>query len=164
MNTKDDGGKVVNRGAGPASPVDAGETIAASHLAGDGEVAAGTTHAKVCCMCGTNVANEKRYKDAAGRYWCCDCAKADSTQKPSATCPACGRAFAPSDLDDYEGNRLCGDCGAKRQRAVKREAARLAAAAEEARLQKVKYRWTLILVGVVVGLVVLYAVIRVVRG
>ena len=40
-----------------------------------GAPATGGKHAKACCVCGTNLAGEKRYKDHEGRYWCCDCAK-----------------------------------------------------------------------------------------
>jgi hypothetical protein len=152
---------VADRASSTAASADAGETIAAADLAQSGDSsAAPVTHAKICCVCGTNVANERRYKDAEGHYWCCECAKADSGRKHPIACPDCGQEFPSHELVELEGAKLCAGCRTKRQAIAKRAAARLAAAAEEERLQKLKYRRTLIAAGVAAGVLVVLAVAR----
>ena len=39
---------------------------------------------KVCVACGKDVAGQKRFKDAQGRYWCYDCGVDDHVRKTEA--------------------------------------------------------------------------------
>lgn len=143
---------------------EAGETVAAAHLSHEGQPADVAAHAKICCVCGANVAGERRYKDSQGRYWCCDCVKSDGQQKKSAACPDCGQAFAAKDLVDHEGARICAACRDQRIKKAKREAARKAAAEEAARLQLIRRKRLMVTLSVVVALAVGYAVFRIVTG
>jgi len=143
------------------SQADAGETVSAAHLSGETGHAPEPVKAKICCVCGANVAGEKRYKDSLGRYWCCDCAKSDAQPKKSAACPDCGQAFAASDLVEFEKLHLCRGCVEKRQKQAKRAAARQAWVAEEAQRQHRHWVWMVASLAIVVALLVIYALYRI---
>ena len=109
--------------------------------------ASGAAVAKVCCSCGKNVAGQKRFKDAEGRYWCYDCGVEDHIAKhpeDGIACADCGSKFAPSKLHEFEDDVYCDGCLKKRQQAKKREEHRIAAAAEEAREQEKRRKMMLI--------------------
>lgn len=145
------------------------------------------TKAKVCIVCGANVAGQRRYKDGAGRYYCEECFNAQMTdasdngtpsrasapppppapvqkKKRLASCPDCKNEFAPEVLIDFGGTKLCEKCLHHRELAAKREAARIAAAQEEARQQEKRKKMGMLIAGAVVGVVVLYAIVRLVIG
>jgi DNA-directed RNA polymerase subunit RPC12/RpoP len=106
---------------------------------------------KICSACGKNVAGEKRFKDAEGRYWCYDCGIEDHIRKhpdEGIACPDCQGKFPPSQLMEFEGQRFCQTCTHKRKKQKKREEARIAAAAAEAAAQQLRYK--LLIAGVVV--------------
>ena len=94
---------------------------------------------KVCCACGKDVAGQKRFKDAQGRYWCYDCGVEDHVRKhpeDAVACAKCTEKFAPTKLFDFEGAAYCEVCLAKVKASKKREQMRIAAVAEEARRQQ----------------------------
>ncbi|MGA2499303.1 MAG: hypothetical protein ABSH20_16310 [Tepidisphaeraceae bacterium] len=163
MNAEIKGGRSDHHASTGSSSTDAGDTVAAEDLSSSGSAPSGAKHAKVCCVCGANLAGEKRYKDSEGRYWCCDCAKADTDKKTPAVCPDCNQQLTAGDLTDFEGQKLCHACIGKRQHAAKRAAQRKAAAEEEARVQQKQHRMVLIASGVAAALMVGYAVFRVLR-
>ncbi len=160
MSTKVTGGRLGDHE--PATAVDAGETFAAEESAGSAVVGS-TGKQKVCCVCGTNLVGEKRYKDAEGRYWCVDCTKADAEKKQPAACADCHQQLTVSELTAFEGVKVCQNCLVKRQHAAKRAAQRKAAAEEEARLQRKRYRVTLFAAGASAALMVAYLVFRLLR-
>ena len=137
--------------------------VASSSAAKDPSGQSTTSSAKLCTVCGTNLVGEKRYKDAEGRYWCCDCAKADKEGKVPATCPDCNQQFPLSNLTEFEGNKLCNECVGKRQHAAKRAAQRKAAAEEEARLQQKRHRLTMIIAGAAAAAMIAFAAFRLMR-
>jgi hypothetical protein len=136
------------------------------------------TKAKVCSICGVNVAGQRRYKDGAGRYFCEDCYSAETddtsdaessivappppapTRKTTVSCPDCKTEIEADSLVDYKGMQLCSKCIEKREQSARRESARIAAAEEEAfRQEQQKKLW--IRIGMVVlGLLALYGIIR----
>jgi len=138
------------------------------------------TKAKVCSVCGVNVAGHRRYKDGAGNYYCEDCYSAESddaseaesrvvappppapVKKTTVPCPDCKTELDADALVDYKGTQLCSKCVEKREQSARREAARIAAAEEEAyRQEQQKKLW--IRIGLVVlGLLALYGIIRLV--
>jgi hypothetical protein len=69
--------------------------------------------AKICCVCGKDVTNAKRAKDARG-YWCYDCHKKDKeaerAKNPRARCPQCGRLVPADSITTYHGITLCAKC------------------------------------------------------
>ena len=80
-----------------------------------------------------------RYKDAQGRYWCYDCGVEDHLRKhpdEGATCAKCGGKFAATKVIQFEDAWYCEPCLTKTKASKKREQMRVAAAAEEARLQQ----------------------------
>jgi hypothetical protein len=112
----------------------------ASHASGDSRVATLDAHGesslngsrKLCCSCGVDVTHKKRMKDSSGTYWCYECGVADTRNKrerEGTACPDCHVKFAPSQLTDFDGTKLCVACYAKRKMSVKRTANRIAAVA-----------------------------------
>ena len=162
MSTEIKGSRPGNHESTATSSVGVSDSIAADESSA-GAPATGGKHAKACCVCGTNLAGEKRYKDHEGRYWCCDCAKADADKKLPATCPDCNQQLTAGDLSDFEGQKLCHECIGKRQHAAKRAAQRKAAAEEEARVQQKQHRMVLSGAGAAAALMVGYAVFRILR-
>src|SRR4051812_2811688 len=113
------------------------ETIETTALAGHDHPPAKS--GKVCVACGKDVAGQKRFKDAQGRYWCYDCGVEDHVRKhpeEGATCAKCGGKFAATKVIQFEDAWDCGPCLTKAQASKKREQMRIAAAAEDARLQQ----------------------------
>ncbi len=163
MSAEIKSGRSGNVASAASTSVDAGDSIAAEELSSSGSVAASSKHAKACCICGTNLAGEKRYKDAQGQYWCCDCAKADTEKKAPAVCPECNQQLIAADLINFEGLKLCRECVTKHQHAAKRAAQRKAAAEEESRLQQKHHRMVLLASGVAAALMVGYAAFRLMR-
>jgi hypothetical protein len=87
---------------------------------------------KLCCSCGADVTHKKRMKDSSGTYWCYECGVADTRSKrerEGTACPDCHLKFAPSQLTDHDGVKLCVACYAKRKMSAKRTANRIAAVA-----------------------------------
>ena len=115
------------------------ETIETTALAEPaGSASAASSSAKSCCACGKDVAGQKRFKDAQGRYWCYDCGVEDHVRKhpeEAIACAKCTEKFAPTKLFDFEGATYCEACLAKVKSSKKREQMRIAAVAEEARRQ-----------------------------
>jgi hypothetical protein len=102
---------------------------------------------KACCACGKDVAGQKRFKDAQGRYWCYDCGVEDHVRKhpeEGVACAKCGEKFAPTKLLDFENAAYCEPCLTKQKASRKREQMRIAAAAEEARQQERRRKLALI--------------------
>ena len=121
----------------PGEMHDTVETTALSGNAGAARPASAVE--KICCACGKNVAGQKRFKDAEGRYWCYDCGVEDHIAKhpeDGIACASCGGKFAPSKLVQFDDEVYCEPCVAKVRLQKKREEARIAAAAEEARRQE----------------------------
>lgn len=110
---------------------------------------------KLCCVCGVDVAGHKRYKDHTGRYWCEDCKQAGREPGDGVPCPECHNPTAPDKWELYQDQRLCQSCVAKKRQAAKREAARLARAAEEARAQEQR-RKLVLSISAAVGVLVLF--------
>ncbi|MGE5608132.1 MAG: hypothetical protein ACM359_02665 [Bacillota bacterium] len=135
-------------GAHAAVADETGEHVAMTHVSVDRQVGE-----KVCCVCGQGVSGRKRYKDTAGKYWCEECARADSLRKHPAACADCQQTFPGGDLVEYEGVRLCRDCAGKRYVAAKRAAARKAAIATEVEQDKVKRKRILIVLSVLGAIV-----------
>lgn len=146
------------------------------------------TKAKVCVICGVNVAGQRRYKDGAGRYYCEECFTAQTSDADSddaagsaaapsratpapapkakrlATCPDCKQEFEPASLIDFSGVKLCEKCIQHREQAARREAARIAAAEEEARRQEQRKKMWMLIGGIVVAALALYGILRLAVG
>lgn len=129
--------------------------------------------AKICCVCGENVAGKPRMKDHTGRYWCYECGMADQQKKHSSTlsgttvhtahelaCPDCGQMFHLSKLQPYDGLQLCETCINKRKAAAKREAVRIAAAQAEAEEMARKRRFYLLISGIVAVILGIFFLLR----
>lgn len=109
------------------------ETVHAHDLSDLSDAPVAQPGQKICCVCGKNVAHEERFKDKKGNYWCYDCGVEDEHRRKgtdSVKCPECHQNFGARELVEYEGHHLCADCAHKHALAVKRHAARLAAALE----------------------------------
>jgi|GEM_PF-2215199 len=83
---------------------------------------------KICCICRADVSNTQRTKDAAGNYYCTQCAKAkhhaieaSATAEPSATpdpgsasesaiCVICKADFPRKSLCSFDGDLVCNAC------------------------------------------------------
>lgn len=128
-------------------------------VAADAYQVSTTSIAKVCCTCGRDVAGQKRFKDAQGRYWCPDCVEEDEQRKHPIPCADCQKEFIKKDLLEHEGAQVCVGCHEKRMKAAKRAAARVAAAEEEERRQHARRRVGLIGILTALGVVILFALI-----
>jgi hypothetical protein len=105
---------------------------------------------KVCCVCNKNVTHEERFKDKKGHYWCYECGLNDSHRRhgnDSVRCPECKQNFGAREMVQYEGHHLCADCAHKHALAVKRHAARLAAALEAE--MEARRHWRVIIGGAI---------------
>lgn len=115
------------------------------HLGGSRDGVSGAVSGKICCVCGEDVDGKPRMKDHAGQYWCYECGMADQQKKQQSlagatavhaaakpTCAECRQTTTPEKLSDFNGRQLCAGCIEKLEKAARREAARLAAAEEEA--------------------------------
>jgi len=102
--------------------------------------------AKRCC--------EKRYKTPRALL-CCDCVKADAAPKKSAACPTAPGVFR-SRSGRIRGVRFAPPALA-RDSGCQKGSARIARRRGGAP-QKIRYRWMLISVGAVAGLLVIYAI------
>ena len=126
--------------SGPtSSPGHMHETIETTALADHDHPPKSSKAGKVCCACGKDVAGQKRFKDAQGRYWCYDCGVEDHVRKhpeEALACVKCGEKFAPTKLFDFEGATFCEPCLNKHKASKKREQMRIAAVAEEAKREK----------------------------
>jgi hypothetical protein len=95
-----------------AQPAPAGESAGGS-TAVKAAPARPPPGAKICCVCGKDVTNAKRAKDARG-YWCYECHRADlrreRAEKPRARCPQCGRLVPAESITTYHGITLCAKC------------------------------------------------------
>lgn len=131
---------------------------------------------KICCICGEDVAGKPRMKDHAGQYWCYECGMADQQKKQQSLagvttvhpaskpfCPECQQEMSADQLTEFGGRRLCADCVEKLERSARREAARLAAAEEEAARMARNHRTLMIVITAVAIAAVLLAVWRLVR-
>jgi hypothetical protein len=113
---------------------------------------------KLCCVCGKDVAHEKRLKDDRG-YWCMSCHRADQvrhakkavrqTEKIHVPCQECGRMVGEEGLTEYEGVRICRRCLEDRRALPKHRKYRPVASSEFERYERTRL---LILVGVLVVL------------
>ena len=67
--------------------------------------------AKVCCMCGKDLAGKKRFKDSRG-YWCPECSEDDakSKEEKGTPCEQCGRKVPPNSMTSVDGKMLCVRC------------------------------------------------------
>lgn len=66
---------------------------------------------KTCCMCGLDVSEAKRVKDASDRYWCESCVKLEVRERAApgtVICPDCG-ATGVNMVED-EGVKVCEAC------------------------------------------------------
>ncbi len=85
---------------------------------------------KLCCVCQGDVTHAERTKDAAGNYYCVQCAKAkqataeavaakaSATSGPgtvgeSATCAICAADFPRKMLHNFDGDLVCNSCARK---------------------------------------------------
>ena len=90
---------------------------------------------KICCACGKDVANEERFKDRAGYYWCMDCGVQENRKTHTighaapepVLCPDCEESFPADKLVEHHGVNVCPGCAEKREKAAAHEAARQAA-------------------------------------
>ncbi len=120
---------------------------------------AGQAVEKICCVCGANVAGKKRMKDADGTYWCYECGMADTVRKhpdQGVECIECHQKFPPSQIVEFLDKKVCQPCEGKLRQAKKREDARIAAAAEEARREAARKKQILIGVAVVAVIAILW--------
>jgi hypothetical protein len=136
---------VNGNGGGGDNMHDTVETTAFGHrpITSSSTATAATAGEKVCCHCGKNVAGQKRFKDADGRYWCYDCGVEDHVRKhpeEGIACAGCGGKFAPTQLTEFEQQVYCEPCGNKRKQQKRREEARKAAAAADAAASARKWK------------------------
>ena len=145
-----------------ARPGEMHDTVETTALGGvPGAARQADTTEKVCCACGRNVSGQKRFKDAEGRYWCYDCGVEDHVRKhpeDGIACADCGGHFAPSKLTSFDDEVYCDPCLGKVKARKKREEARIAAAAAEARAQEVRYKMLLAALTTVVVIAVAFAI------
>lgn len=74
--------------------------------------------AKVCTVCGLDVSNKPRVKDAAGRYMCQDCFNKAKATRGAQTAPKAPPKPAPGALSaDPTDNSFLLDMGSKKSRA-----------------------------------------------
>jgi hypothetical protein len=107
---------------------------------------------KLCCSCGKDVSHKKRMKDSSGAYWCYECGVADSRSKrdrEGTACPDCHIKFAPSQLTDSDGAKVCVACYTKRKMSAKRTANRIAAVAAHDKQSQERKKIILAFVGAV---------------
>jgi hypothetical protein len=80
--------------------------------------------AKVCTVCGQDVASQKRVKDQQGRYYCHPCflkrggTVKSPTETPDYACSVCRRLFPASQIYNEDGTFICHGCHAQRTAAV----------------------------------------------
>jgi hypothetical protein len=148
--------------SGQASVASADDSAVAESGYGGDLGGGGARGAKVCCTCGRDVAGQKRFKDAQGRYWCPDCVEEDEQRKHPLPCADCQKEFIKKELLEYQGLQVCGVCHEKRVKAARREAARISAAAEEGLRQHARRRVWAIGVATAVGVLALFGVLWVV--
>jgi hypothetical protein len=121
---------------------------------------------KICCHCGKDVAHEERFKDRAGHYWCMDCGVEENRAKHAigtavqpVPCADCSEPFPAEQLVERDRVKLCAACVEKRDKAAEREAhrqaARKAAAIQDA--IDAERRQRRILIGAGIGAAVLVA-------
>jgi predicted nucleic acid-binding Zn ribbon protein len=90
---------------------------------------AATAVTKRCVKCGLDVSDEKRMKDANGKYWCIPCGQADSrvkhaSDKPSVACADCHATYPPGQMETVGGEVVCKGCLVGRRKAEARAAGR----------------------------------------
>ena len=142
------------------------DTVETTALSGKPSATPTAPGTKVCCACGKDVAGQKRFKDAEGRYWCYDCVVEDHIRKhpeDGIACAECGAKFSPSKLLSFEDDVYCEGCLTKKKAQKKREHARIVAAAEEARAQEKRRKLLMITVTILALLAVAWAIWTVIR-
>jgi len=98
-------------------PKTSADETADGSSASNGDSAGGTSAestgapAKLCRVCGKNLAGHRRLKDSLG-YICRECAKSeqdpdDATRRP---CPECERMIKPAGFVPYNGKHICRKC------------------------------------------------------
>ena len=67
--------------------------------------------AKVCCVCGKDLAGKKRIKDSRG-YWCPDCIREDEKKNEAkgVKCEKCSRVVPAQSLTSADGKMICSRC------------------------------------------------------
>src|SRR5437899_261331 len=82
---------------------------------------------KICCVCGVDVTNARRMKDAATRrYWCYECGIAEKSHHShgmNLDCPECKKSFPPLKLIKYKDHYICEGCYLKHVPKSKKPAA-----------------------------------------
>ena len=69
--------------------------------------------AKICCVCGADVAGKKRLKDHHGNYWCADCSASDDKKNrliEGGICAGCGQHFPPHGVTVIGHETFCKAC------------------------------------------------------
>jgi hypothetical protein len=66
---------------------------------------------KTCCVCGKDVAGQKRFRDSRG-YWCADCMREDEAKHAveGERCADCGRTVPAEKLVEYDSLQICSRC------------------------------------------------------
>ena len=113
--------------------------------------------AKICIVCGKDVAGHRRVKDSRG-YTCYDCAKEEIKKERGdrVRCRSCGHLVKESTLENYEGTKICMNCMAERKKLQKEQVKRIGVMAARSSVES--YR-TLIIAGVA-GLLLLLIILH----
>ncbi len=82
--------------------------------------------AKICRICGKDVAGQKRVRDHLG-YYCYACAKEEEKKEHQGRvrCRVCGHLVKEEVLTNYEGTKMCPRCHAERIEAQKTQIKRM---------------------------------------
>jgi len=99
-----------------------------------------TPVAKICRICGKDVAGQKRVKDRLG-YYCVECAREEDKKEHQGRvrCRACGHLVKEENLTLYEGTRMCPKCHRERIEVQKQQIKRMGfkAARTRAEIQRI---------------------------
>jgi hypothetical protein len=82
--------------------------------------------AKICRICGKDVAGQKRVRDPLG-YYCYECAKEEEKKEHQGRirCKVCGHLTKEENIQSYEGTKMCHRCRAERLDMQKQQIKRL---------------------------------------
>ena len=112
--------------------------------------------AKVCCKCGKDLANKKRFKDSLG-YWCEACHFSDKKSQVGnqVPCDSCGRYLEPNKLIDYENIRICSRCLRDRQHAAKKAKRPVVMAQAYNSYEKMRLLPLLLIIAILIAIIIL---------
>lgn len=122
--------------------------------------------AKICCICGKDVTNAKRAKDARG-YWCYECHRKDKDReraaKPRARCPQCGRLVPAESITTYHGITLCAKCRLEEEELPNHMKLKYKAKLDKDPKAAEKQKKMVMVLGVIVGVLLVIALLHAVH-